>query len=46
MAKFDEKLNRVNREVFNPVGLNFLNPSRSAYLFVSISPRIHSRTSY
>ena len=36
MLQFDEELNRANREVFNPVGLNFLNPSRSAYLFVRI----------
>lgn len=36
MTKFNEALERANREIFNPVGLNILDPARSAYLFVSL----------
>lgn len=34
MKKFDKILERTNREVFNPVGLNFLPPRKNAFLFV------------
>ncbi|GAA5884348.1 hypothetical protein JCM16303_003646 [Sporobolomyces ruberrimus] len=36
MIKFDECLQRVNREHLNPVGLNLLNPEKNAYLFLEL----------
>ncbi|KAK4698999.1 hypothetical protein P7C70_g7268, partial [Phenoliferia sp. Uapishka_3] len=36
MKKFDEALNRANRDVYNPVGLNILSPRRTAFLFIEI----------
>lgn len=35
MAKFDRMMDRANREIYNPAGLNLLSPRRNAYLFVS-----------
>lgn len=36
MAKFDRIMERANREVYNPAGLNLLSPRRNAFLFVSL----------
>ncbi|GAA5916386.1 ERF4 family protein [Sporobolomyces salmoneus] len=36
MKKFDECLQRVNREHLNPVGLNLLNPEKNAFLFLEL----------
>lgn len=35
MTKFERVLERANREVYNPAGLNILHPRRNAFLFVS-----------
>ncbi|KAM0746339.1 hypothetical protein T439DRAFT_294260 [Meredithblackwellia eburnea MCA 4105] len=37
MRKFDRVLERANREIYNPVGLNILSPRRNAFLFVSLA---------
>lgn len=34
MLRFDRILERGNRELYNPVGLNLLSPRKNAYLFV------------
>lgn len=39
MKKFDRILERANRDVFNPAGLNILSPRRNAFLFVSLFGR-------
>ncbi|GAA6042005.1 hypothetical protein JCM8097_009141 [Rhodosporidiobolus ruineniae] len=36
MRKFDRVLERANRDVFNPAGLNILSPRRNAYLFLEV----------
>ncbi|ORY91578.1 Golgin subfamily A member 7/ERF4 family-domain-containing protein [Leucosporidium creatinivorum] len=36
MAKFDRIMERANREVYNPAGLNLLSPRRNAFLFLEI----------
>ncbi|GAA6016162.1 hypothetical protein JCM10207_004467 [Rhodosporidiobolus poonsookiae] len=36
MRKFERILERANREVYNPVGLNFLSPRKNAYLFLEV----------
>ncbi|GAA5897112.1 hypothetical protein JCM6882_001795 [Rhodosporidiobolus microsporus] len=36
MRKFHRILERANRELFNPVGLNLLSPRRNAYLFLEV----------
>ncbi|GAA5963877.1 hypothetical protein JCM3765_004049 [Sporobolomyces pararoseus] len=36
MNKFEECLQRINREHLNPVGLNLLNPEKNAYLFLEL----------
>lgn len=35
MKKFDQVLERANRDTYNPAGLNILSPRRTAFLFVS-----------
>ena len=34
MKQFSQVVERANREVFNPAGLNMLDPKRTGYLFV------------
>lgn len=34
MVRFDRILERANRQLYNPVGLNLLSPRKNAYLFV------------
>ncbi|KDE07967.1 hypothetical protein MVLG_01873 [Microbotryum lychnidis-dioicae p1A1 Lamole] len=36
MREFDRVLERANREIYNPVGLNLLPPRRTAFLFMEI----------
>ncbi|KAI5480339.1 hypothetical protein MNV49_000914 [Pseudohyphozyma bogoriensis] len=36
MDKFEKILERANREIYNPAGLNILSPRRTAFLFLEI----------
>ncbi|KAL8290118.1 hypothetical protein RQP46_003057 [Phenoliferia psychrophenolica] len=36
MKKFDKALEKANREIYNPAGLNILSPRRTAFLFIEI----------
>ncbi|BGP15170.1 hypothetical protein JCM10213_008690 [Rhodosporidiobolus nylandii] len=36
MRNFHRILERANREIYNPAGLNFLSPKRNAFLFLEI----------
>ncbi|GAA6058825.1 hypothetical protein JCM10212_002769 [Sporobolomyces blumeae] len=36
IRRFEQAMDRANREVMNPAGLNLVNPKRNAYLFLEL----------